>query len=70
MPRKDAEVEYSSVEEVEAEIRSLVGRSADLKEDIEEIREQRRAINEELKPLRDARRRLVLAQAQEASDDN
>lgn len=65
--------EYSSVEEVEAEMRSLVGRSADLKADIEEIRQKRREVNEQLKPLRDERRRLVLLQAsapEEASDDN
>ena len=70
MPRKDVEVEYSSVEEVEAEIRSLVGRSADLKEEIEVLREQRREVNKELAPLRAARRKLVLAQAEESSDDN
>ena len=70
MPSKGSGTEYTSVEEVEAEMRSLVGRSADLKEEINAIRDKRRAINEELKPLRDQRRKLVLAMAQpEDSDD-
>lgn len=67
MPGKKSE--FTTVEEVEAEMRSLVGRSADLKEEINAIRDKRRAINEELKPLRDQRREMVLAQA-EVSDDS
>ena len=69
---KSSGTEFTTVEEVEAEMRSLVGRSADLKEEINELRDKRRAINEELKPLRERRRELVLAQAQpeESSDDN
>lgn len=73
MPRKsEPEVQYSSVEEYDAAMRVLVDESAALKGDINAIRDRRREINEELKPLRDARRKLVLkmAQPEEASDDN